>query len=114
MIKVEVIRIGVSKVAVANDIILQKMKHELELAKQKQHIKEDMLKHIENIRLLCDLFLPEEKNESTLTDSADISAAELRTMLGGEKTPSSTSQPTFKKTIELDEDDGNGTSLFDF
>ncbi|WP_042143966.1 YwdI family protein [Paucisalibacillus sp. EB02] len=97
--------------AVANNTILQKMMYELDQAKQKQD-QADMLKHIENIRLLCDLFLPEEKNETTSIESPEVSADELKTMLG--KTPSSKPQPTYRKSIELDDEDGNGDSLFDF
>jgi hypothetical protein len=105
-------KIGVSDVAVANNTILQKMMHELEQAKRKQD-QAEMLKHIENIRLLCDLFLPEEKSSVTTTvESSEVSAEELKTMLG--KTPSQKPQSTFRKSIELDEDDGNGDSLFDF
>ncbi|WP_026907767.1 YwdI family protein [Paucisalibacillus globulus] len=99
--------------AVANNTILQKMMHELQQAKQKQD-QADMLKHIENIRLLCDLFLPENKIETPSIDSMEVSAEELKTMLGEEKTPSSKPQPKFRKSIELDDEDGNGDSLFDF
>ena len=87
--------------------------HELQQAKEKQD-QADMLKHIENIRLLCDLFLPEEKKETASVDSKELSAEELKTMLGKEKTPSLKPQPKFRKSIELDDEDGNGDSLFDF
>src|SRR5690606_36729967 len=104
-------KIGVSDVAVANNTILQKMMHELEQAKRKQDHAE-MLKHIENIRLLCDLFLPEEKGVMTTVESPEVSEEELKTMLG--KTTSQKPQSTYRKSIELDEDDANGDSLFDY
>jgi Family of unknown function (DUF5327) len=100
--------------AVANETILIKMMHELQQAKDNQHHQDTMLKHIENIRLLCDLFLEEGKSGAVLNSPKrnEISAVELKAMLGEDQ--STVSQKTFKKSIELDDEDGNGKSIFDF
>ena len=102
--------------AVSNERILQKMMTELKEANDSQHNPKEMLKHIENIRLLCDLFLPEDENTppvKTLNKSPEISEAELKAMIGEAGKTNSTSQPKFKKSIEMD-DEGNGDSIFDF
>lgn len=96
--------------AVANETILRKMMQELQQANENQHNQAQMLKHIEKIKLLCDLFLTEDKVQPTKAQTSEISAAELKAMMGENKT---TNQPTFKKSIELD-DEGNGDSIFDF
>lgn len=101
--------------AVQNDTILDKMMLELQHAKQAHQNQATMLKHIANIRLLCDLFLTEEEPATTFPakkNSLDISAAELKAMMGKEDHQGAT--PAFKKSIELDDEDGNGKSIFDF
>ncbi|WP_047983832.1 YwdI family protein [Ornithinibacillus californiensis] len=101
--------------AVENDRILQKLMRELQQAKQNQHSQADMLKHIENIRLLCDLFLPAEDQPAGTTEEATkISDAELKAMIGESKSPNPPQQTTFKKSIELDDEEGTGDSIFDF
>ncbi|WP_010096020.1 YwdI family protein [Ornithinibacillus scapharcae] len=99
---------------VGNDTVLKKIMHELQQATNKQHKQEEMLKHIANIKLLCDLFLMEEGTESPDNREEEISAVELKAMLGERQTQAPSQQPTFKKSIELDDEDGNGDSLFDF
>ncbi|HAM80749.1 YwdI family protein [Ornithinibacillus bavariensis] len=102
--------------AVANETILIKMMQEIQQAKDSQHQQEKMLKHIEKIRLLCDLFLEEDRNEGLMESPKvnDITAAELKAMLGVDKSTGTGSAQTFKKSIDLDEEDGNGESIFDF
>ncbi|WP_339213080.1 YwdI family protein [Ornithinibacillus sp. FSL M8-0202] len=99
--------------AVANERILQKMMLELKQAMQNQHNQPEMLKNIENIRLLCDLFLPESQPQPTEEKTDAISEEELKAMIGETPKAKSTSQQTFKRSIELD-DEGNGDSIFDF
>lgn len=99
---------------VGNDTVLKKIMHELQQAMNKQQKQEEMLKHIANIKLLCDLFLMDEGMGSSGNREDEISAAELKAMLGEKQTQASSQQPTFKKSIELDDEDGNGDSLFDF
>jgi altronate dehydratase len=101
-------------VAVANETIIKKMIQELVRAQEAQHNREKMKKHIENVRLLSDLLLEDEREEqqvSTQTvNSADISEAELKTMMGSQAKPKIHKE---KQTI-IDHDDANGDSIFDF
>ncbi|WP_047980926.1 YwdI family protein [Ornithinibacillus contaminans] len=99
--------------AVANDTILQKMTNELQQAQRNQDKQAVMLKHIENIRLLCDLFLMEDHAEPVL-EKGELSAVERKAMLGEVESPSAEQAQSFKKSIELDDEDGNGNSIFDF
>jgi Family of unknown function (DUF5327) len=100
--------------AVANDTILQKMTRELEQAKQEQHNQPEMLKHIANIRLLCDLFLTEENSQTTSNpNQTEFSSVEIKAMVGEDKPGNSKQAQPFKKSVELD-DEGNGDSIFDF
>ena len=102
--------------AVSDERILQKMMAELKEANNNLHNQKEMLKHIENIRLLCDLFIPEGEDSppvQTLNKPTEINEAELKAMIGETGKSISTSQQKFKKSIELD-DEGNGDSIFDF
>ncbi|UJL46026.1 YwdI family protein [Virgibacillus sp. NKC19-16] len=91
---------------VGNNTVIQKMITELNHAKE-QHNQDKMIKHIENVRLLCDLFL-EEDSPSTGNKEA-ISAEEMKAMLG--KQSSENKQRTSTK---MDHDVANGDSIFDF
>ncbi|GEN32199.1 transcriptional regulator of met regulon [Cerasibacillus quisquiliarum] len=86
--------------AVKNTIILQKMQEELTRAKKADS--QTFIKHIEKIKLLCELFLDAEQHDSA-PSSQHISKEEMKVMLGQQ-----TKQPP------IQHDEANGTSIFDF
>ncbi|PAV31416.1 hypothetical protein CIL05_01815 [Virgibacillus profundi] len=92
--------------AVTNDTIIQKMINELNQAKANSTDQVKMIKHIENVRLLCDLFV----DDSTV-DANEISPEEMKAMIGAQTNP--VKQDKDKKSI-INHDEANGDSLFDF
>jgi len=104
--------------AVSNEIIINKMIHELEEAKSKAHQEDQVKKHMENIHLLSELFLSgspdsnvvSQKQVSIEDTEEQISEAEMRAMLG--KQPAGKGQVPEKN--KLIEEDANGDSIFDF
>ncbi|GGA63839.1 YwdI family protein [Ornithinibacillus halotolerans] len=98
--------------AVANETILLKMMDELKSARLHHNNQSELIKHVDKIRLLCDLILMEDKPQTSSGQSSEISAEELKAMFGKENV-SKSAQQSFKKSIELDEE-GNGDSIFDF
>jgi len=94
--------------AVANETIINKMITELNQAKENELSPEKMVKHIANVRLLCDLFLEE---DSVKPDAKAASQAELKAMIGEE---GMNKQLHHKEKSSIDHDDANGDSLFDF
>ncbi|RLL42843.1 hypothetical protein D8M04_14945 [Oceanobacillus piezotolerans] len=97
--------------AVSNNTIINKMIAELQKARELEHQEEKVIKHIENVRLLCDLFL--EEDTVTRESSTEITQTELKAMLG-EKGTSQTQSNTFKRSYDPQADDANGSSIFDF
>ncbi|WP_100009828.1 YwdI family protein [Lentibacillus sediminis] len=99
--------------AVANETIIQKMMDELQQAKEKQGDSGNMTKHIEHVRLLCDLLLKETEEEkvSVPASSQEITQEEMKAMLG--KQAEQVKPATSKRTV-IDHDGANGESLFDF
>ena len=100
--------------AVANETIIKKMIQELVRAQEAQRNHEKMKKHIENVSLLSDLLLEGEREGQQVSSQsvkpADISEAELRTMMGSQEKPKIHKE---KQTF-IDHDDANGDSIFDF
>ncbi|RDW20503.1 YwdI family protein [Oceanobacillus chungangensis] len=95
--------------AVENNTIIKKMINELNLAKENQHNQDTMVRHISNVKVLCDLFIEEESTPAVITrskDSNEISEEELRAMIGN--------QGQIKKVVIDDEEEANGGSIFDF
>ncbi|MFD2044374.1 YwdI family protein [Ornithinibacillus salinisoli] len=93
--------------AIANETIIQKMIQELQQAKQQQS-QTEIVKHMEHVRLLCDLFLAESDSSSEVSKE-EISPEEMKAMLGETR-----KQQSFQKTSRLEENDANGKSIFDF
>ncbi|MGP4106207.1 DUF5327 family protein [Virgibacillus sp. L01] len=93
--------------AVETDTIIQKMMKELTQAQQKSDDNNAVQKHIENVQLLCELLL-EEKPKA---DSSEISTEEMKAMIG--ESNNSRKQTITRRNHEED-DDANGSSLFDF
>lgn len=91
---------------VENGTVIQKMIYELNQAKE-QHNQDKMIKHIENVRLLCDLFL--EGGSPSTSNKEEISAEEMKAMLGKQA-----SENKQIKSKPMDHDDANGDSIFDF
>ncbi|AXI10673.1 hypothetical protein CV093_19200 [Oceanobacillus sp. 143] len=95
--------------AVENNTILKKMINELNMAKENQHNHDTMVRHISNVKVLCDLFIEEERAPAVITKhkvSNEISEEELKAMIGN--------QGQLKKTAIDDEEEANGGSIFDF
>ncbi|MEN1967587.1 YwdI family protein [Lentibacillus sp. N15] len=90
--------------AVTDRTVLQKMIKEAQQANEKQANHQEMLKHVANVSLLCELLL--EGNELPTVTRDEISADEMKAMTGTVHPPAK--QPT------LDHDDANGKSIFDF
>lgn len=92
--------------AVGNGTVIQKMIHELNQAKE-QHNQDEMIKHIANVRLLCELFL--EEDSPPVNNKEDISAEEMKAMIGRQA-----SENKKVKSKPMDHDVANGDSIFDF
>jgi hypothetical protein len=106
---------GAIMMAVDNDKILQKMMTELQQARKLQDNDAAMLQHIQHIRLLCDLFLEEDETAmvKTFEKPSDMEEAELKAMLG-EKAYGMQKGMQQEKKSQIDHDDANGSSIFDF
>ncbi|MDY0404515.1 YwdI family protein [Virgibacillus sp. 179-BFC.A HS] len=100
-------------VSVHNETIFAKMAKELEKATENQHNADQMLQHVANIKLLCELFLDQKpadtshhpvSKKSVAASVDDFTAAELKTMLGTSK----------GKQPASDSDKEDGLSIFDF
>ncbi|MBP1969817.1 hypothetical protein J2Z83_001925 [Virgibacillus natechei] len=102
--------------AVGNDKVIQKMISELNQAKEQNHKQDKWLKHIENVRLLCDLLLEDDASESTneaKSPTESISTEEMKAMIGKQESEVKSNPDKFKKST-IDHDIANGNSIFDF
>ncbi|GAA0436044.1 hypothetical protein GCM10008983_10850 [Lentibacillus halophilus] len=95
--------------AVTNDTIIQKMEKELAEAKRLSNDDAGMKAHIAHIHLLCELLL-EEKPKSATPSSSDMTADEMKAMLGQEMT----GKPLEGTEKRTEQDGANGHSIFDF
>lgn len=97
--------------AIPNETVLKKMMAELKEAQLNQKNHHQMVKHIEHVRLLSDLIIEGEGGSVDATSkpvsSTDISDDEMKAMLGSS---------SGKKTVdsEVDHENANGKSIFDF
>ncbi|WP_339226467.1 YwdI family protein [Oceanobacillus sp. FSL K6-2867] len=99
--------------AVANETIIKKMQNELYLAKDNEHAQDQMMRHIANVRLLCDLFL--EGNQPVVEqEKIDFSEAEMKVMFGEQKIANDSLKVKKPLGTKLNDDDANGDSIFDF
>lgn len=92
------------------NVILNKMLKEVTLAKANMDDRKVLLKHIERIKLLCELFdedVTHENNETSSTE--EFTEQEIKMMLGG---TGNLKENRTKATF--DNDDANGDSIFDF
>ncbi|WP_099159350.1 DUF5327 family protein [Virgibacillus ndiopensis] len=96
--------------AVTNQTVLQKMKKEVDEASRKQMNQKDMVKHIANVKLLCELLLEEES--SPVVGNNEITEDEINAMIGAENASSMIKKQSSTSTII--HDDANGKSIFDF
>jgi len=99
--------------AVSNETIIQKMMQELNKAKVVSHNTENMTKHIEHVKLLCELLLEDKDeytNQATSKTRTKITAAEMKAMMG--RTDSKKVTPS--SAGRIDHGDANGESIFDF
>lgn len=98
--------------AIPNETIVKKMMHELQQAQLHQTNPRQLVRHIENVRLLSDLIIDVEQvePEKGSIGPKDIFDDEMKAMLG-----SSNSTKT-SDTYESEEtrDAANGKSIFDF
>ncbi|RKQ31529.1 YwdI family protein [Oceanobacillus halophilus] len=107
--------------AVSNETILKKMMNELNQAKENEHSQEKMVKHIANVKLLCDLFLEEDPEKETIKEAVksqtkrdEFSQAELKAMIGDQAVIKNIQEEQTKKKQIIDHEEANGSSIFDF
>lgn len=100
--------------AVANETIINKMMQELTQAKANPDHKEKLNKHIEHVKLLCELILDEARPHANAKteDKTNITAEEMKAMMGQSQTQT-LQNPSHRETA-LDHDGANGESIFDF
>ncbi|ASN04012.1 YwdI family protein [Virgibacillus necropolis] len=99
--------------AIPNETILKKMMHELQQAQLSQSNHSQMVRHIENVRLLSDLIVDDghvEQQERSRSPKA-ISDDEMKAMFGSGTSSKKTNE---KHESEAERDDANGKSIFDF
>ncbi|WP_156290187.1 YwdI family protein [Oceanobacillus salinisoli] len=103
--------------AVANETIIKKMFNELNEAKGNQHNHDKLVKHIANVKLLCDLFLEEDDKEAMVKpvqNKEQFSQAELKAMIGEQEAVKKIQKEQSKKLQTINHEEANGSSIFDF
>lgn len=92
--------------SVSYETIIQKMQVELQAAAKQKDNAEKVKKHVNHVRLLCDLILTRSENKQA---HQSITEAEMKAMLGSkqvEEQKDKQTQPAFEETIN--------DSIFDF
>ncbi len=104
------------RMAIENETILNKMLKEINDAKENQNNQDKLLIHINNVKLLCDLFLEEdsEKNSAVQEQRDEFTEAELKAMIGKQDTIKKIQQQQLKQSETIDHEQANGDSIFDF
>ncbi|HEX6594009.1 MAG TPA: DUF5327 family protein [Bacillota bacterium] len=87
---------------VSYDTILQKMFHELQQAKRSVHQREKMSMHIRHLQLLGDLLVTND------------SSAEVKISEDERRVSEQTSTSFSNNDVQIDHDEANGESIFDF
>lgn len=97
--------------AIPNETMIKKMMDELTEAQSNQGNPDQMVKHIEHVRLLSELFLEGATIESDRKSVSpkDISDVEMKAMLGASKAKNSG-----KRDAGQEDNEANGKSIFDF
>ena len=116
--------------AISNQTVLNKMANEIQEAMLQHGNEEKVKEHVRSVRLLADLLLDQDTEQRSVIEptSQEVQAMmgggqakppkaqtsgdeptpnEIRAMMGGEKPKSSGKERT-------NDDDANGTSIFDF
>ncbi|MFC4558127.1 YwdI family protein [Virgibacillus kekensis] len=93
--------------AVSENTIIKKMMNELKQAQNNAGDNKTMKQHIANVKLLSELLLDEKQEEQHIVNT-DITEEEMKAMIG------ETGTGNKRRTVQLDDDDANGSSLFDF
>lgn len=102
--------------AIATDVIIQKMQEKLDLAKAEQGNRNRLMKHIEAVHLLCELIVDEKSVERVDVDQGkSITKQEMKAMIEGNqpKRTGKTEQEAQSSSIHTDKGLDAG-SLFDF
>lgn len=108
--------------AVENSFILQKMMEEMEQANRHDG-DSNFIKHIERIKLLCELLLDsnaqyKSNNQESKLNNHRITAKEMEAMLGSSRMNqhSNEKHASFLQSEKEEEkqEEANGTSIFDF
>ncbi|UOQ45287.1 YwdI family protein [Halobacillus salinarum] len=103
--------------AISNKTVLMTMSNEIQEAMLNQSDEQKVREHVRSIRLLADLLLEHERSEAGIPAASskengsyqEPTAEEIRKMMGTDKAEEKSSKPD-----QLDEDDANGSSIFDF
>lgn len=98
--------------AIQSETIINKMMKELQQAQVNQNNHPEMVKRIENVRLLSELLIGKDNVESEIKSPSpkDISGDEMKAMLGS--TRSNKTSDTHESEADLE--DANGKSILDF
>ncbi|MFZ0368031.1 MAG: YwdI family protein [Halobacillus sp.] len=102
--------------AIPNQSVLKKMSSEIQEAMLQHGDEQKVREHIRSVRLLADLFLEQGQEDTTPSKQGsqkmhEPTADEIRQMMGADKTPDSKPK---KEENRLEDDDANGSSIFDF
>lgn len=95
---------------VTTNTIMQKMIKEAQQAKNNQNNHVEMMKHVANVKLLCELLLEDEAPQAIAQH--ETTADEMKAMMGTLQKSQTTDR--IQKQSRFDEDDANGDSIFDF
>ncbi|MGP4076440.1 YwdI family protein [Halobacillus sp. K22] len=102
--------------AISNQSVLKKMSSEIQEAMLQHGDEQKVREHIRSVRLLADLFLEQGQEETVSSNKGsqtmhEPTVDEIRKMMGADKTPDSKPKSEEKR---LEDDDANGSSIFDF
>ncbi|WP_068673881.1 YwdI family protein [Oceanobacillus sp. Castelsardo] len=102
--------------AIENETILNKMLKEINDAKKNHNNQGKLIKHISNVKLLCDLFLEEDSEKVITTEERrdEFTEVELKAMIGKQDTIQKVQQQQLKQLETIDHEKANGDSIFDF
>lgn len=96
--------------AIPNETIIKRMMDELTKAQSNQNNQHQMVKHIENVRLLSELLIEADNAGPESASPKDISDKEMKAMLGNIKSKESSGE----RESGIGHDNANGKSIFDF
>lgn len=114
-------------IGIKSETIIHRMMDELVKAKEQKNNVKDLNRHIENVQLLCDIILADERGLENMPTtqiptrtSSEITEQEIKAMMIGQQTKSNMMKTEQLKQLNEqsnysgDEDESDGGSIFDF